>query len=347
MRCVPSLRPRCSPALLLGLSAALLAATPALAEDPPARKVLEDAVAAMGGKEAVARIETLHLVSEMSTMGMTMGLEAYWAKDGSRFIRQYTPEEQAMPGMSMPEMVAGSDGTVRWMKNPMNGQYTLMEEGEFDELEQQALLHMRLLRMDETAKEDFESCENQGRSEFSGRACHKLHVVGKDKEVGDLYFDVENGLPLGFEMSQEDGPMGPAKGTFVIADWRTIDGLKFFQSVTMSIAMGQMTQQVAIKFPTIEVNGVDRKVFELPAAVKELASKQSASADKRLEDFTPQQQAEIKQMLAGLESTTSKAQLEAAIRSLEQSRGFLPADKKETFDYVLREAKKRLDSMKG
>jgi hypothetical protein len=302
------------------------------------REVLREAVEAMGGKKAVNKIKTLQVNMSMSAQGQSLDIETAWAKDGGRYMKQ------AIPGMG--EMVRGFDGKTGWSVNPMTGP-TPLSEREIEEVDDQASMHMNLLRLEQTAKKDFSLLEVVDTSMFDDRECKKLHFVYKDKDVeGYIFFDAKTKLPVGYDLMDEEKG---ADMIMTLSEWEAIDGVKFFRKMMM--AGGGMTAEVNIT--DVKVNAVDKSIFAAPAELTDAGEKKTddgaaaSASGKSLEDFTPEEQAQIKQMLQGFEDVDDPQQLEDTAMRLSQALGFAPPEQRDVLEYVIGDLKKRAAALRG
>lgn len=302
---------------------------------PEAKQILKDSVKAMGGKKAIDKIETLHVTSEMSAAGMAMTTESWWSKAGAYLVNRTMP---------MGEMSMGYDGTIGWMSNPMGG-YAMLTPDQIEDLKDQASMHMKMLRLDKTSKNEFASLQTVDKTTFKERECYKLHFVekGESPAEGYIFFDVKTMLPFGWMASD------PAQGvevTMELTDWKEVEGVKFFGKMSAVAAQGE---SMVMTVTEIGVNDVEASAFEAPAEVKEQASaaKSKPAGSKSLEDFTAEEQQEIKQMLDGFMSIEDPAQLEQAKASIMQGMGFMPPEKKDMMQYVVEQVDKRIAQLRG
>jgi len=329
---------------LTGLNAAAHAAAPA--ELPSVEAVFENCVKAVGGQDAIDKIKTLHVKSDMSMMGMQIKLEQMWAREGGRLVKMNMP---------MGEMHMGTNGKTPWMKTPMG--YQLAGADEAKQMNSQSGMFMFMIDPKTFAEDELGKLEVVGEEEFAGKKCVKLHYVDDEGDEGDVFFDTESGLPVGFANNASDG----SKGTMLLSDWKEIDGVKFFHLISMEMepAPGSPMSRPGpdgkpakttgeIKVSTLEVNTLNDDTFKLPAEVEQLAkdaeaTKSDAPTDTaseiKLEDLTPEQQKEATKLIEGMRRVPEGMRADT-IRQLESSLPTMEEGMRKYMQYVVQELKK-------
>ncbi len=226
---------------------------------PEAKELFAAAMDAIGGREALEKIESSMVKGNVSTPMGRIGMESYFASPNKFLLKQN------MPGMG--DVSMGSDGTVAWMRNPMMG-YELIESDDAEEMMGQASMHNIVLRMEKEFKE-FEVVE---RTSFKNEQCYKVRMKDKEGKEQFAYFLVEGKFLAGMEVTQE-GPMGPATITMEFKDWREYGDIKMFNRMIMN----QMGMNMTMEFEEIEFNNVDNAIFTLPSEIKKLAEQLQAA----------------------------------------------------------------------
>lgn len=241
-------------------------AKPGVSADlPKAKKVIEDAIDAMGGRDAFKSVKSMMFKISITSPAGAAAMEGFTAQGGKFLLKQ------EMGGMMMR---TGSNGKIGWMHHPMAG-YDLMDDEDLPDMQRQAEMHSILLRLDE----EFETMETVGRADFAGKPCYKVRMVPKnDKPKAEdddedatepeqfYFFDVESKLLSGVEATQET-PFGSMTSTMRFDEWKKKGDLNLFTRVRFS----QMGMEAALNFTELELDVVDDAIFELPAEVKKLA----------------------------------------------------------------------------
>ncbi|UYV11316.1 MAG: hypothetical protein NCW75_08360 [Phycisphaera sp.] len=308
---------------------------------PSVDKLAEMTVEAVGGRENIEKVKTLHTVMSMSVQGMAITVESKWSRDGGRFTKSGSPFSNEM---------RGTDGTTAWMKVGQ-GSYMLIDGAQAEQLHDQASLHIEMLNPKKLS-DRMESSEVVAREEFNGRMCYKVRFDSEDTEgERHVFFDASNGMPMGMSETEQT-PMGKQSAKFTLGDWKTIDGVKFFH--TMTIETPQLPDGSAeMKLTTLEVNTLDKDTFALPAEVKELVANadkpaeedtggnEVASGDEiKLEDLPEAYRERTKMMLEQVKQA-GKESIEVALQQYEQVLPNIPeGNDKLTLQYIIQELKK-------
>ena len=314
---------------------------------PTFDEIAEMAVKAIGGREALGKVKTLHTVMSMNVMGSDITMDSKWGREGGRISKTESP-------FGNTEM--GSNGTTAWMKMPTpdgTGRFVLIDGMQAEQMDSQASMHMNILDPKLVA-DNMSSLEVVGKEEFDGRMAHKVRFVPKEEGgYGFMYFDANSGQPLGLQQTQE-GPMGEETSTITLGEWKTVEGVKFFHKMTIS-APSMPGGEIVMTVSKLEVNKLADDAFELPEKVKELAAEaeqdveetdntggnENAGAnDIKLEDLPESYRERASMMVQQIKAGGE----ESIKRSLEQFQQVLDAlpegDDKLTLQYVMQELKK-------
>lgn len=213
---------------------------------PAAEEILAKSIDAVGGKEAIDRIESSYMEAktEIKAQNMTISTKI-WSKGGNFYL------ESDMPGMGLSQ-VWKKDKDV-WSKDPINGLRKL-EGKEAD----QALWSADPM-LAANWKDYFEAAETVGR-----RTVGDLEVLEVELSKGEtslvLLFDAKSFLPAGQSFMQET-PMGEMPIEITYGDYREVEGvMTAFESVTdMQLMSATQTTE------TYEVNvEIDDAKFDPP-----------------------------------------------------------------------------------
>jgi len=235
---------------------ALAAALPMVASSqalPDGNALLAKHVAAIGGREAMAKHSSLHMSGTFSlaAMGIEGPVNVYRAKP-NKFV-------QSIVIGTFGEQAAGFDGTTAWANVPGAG-YRLLSGEMADQTREQADF---FADFPETGR--YTKVETVALEDFEGRKCYKVKLV---KAVGGetiQYFDAETGLAAGAIRTAET-QMGKMDVTIVLSDYAVQGGLKMPAKVVQKTPQGDFT----LVFTGYEWDKVDPAVFNLPDGVKAL-----------------------------------------------------------------------------
>jgi hypothetical protein len=224
---------------------------------PTGRAIIDRYVAAIGGRDAVLRHQSIRSVGtfEMPAAGVK----------GDLTIVQMAPNKMAMtidlPGVG--QMVSGYDGTVGWSINPMQGPRVL-EGKELAQLREDAGPAAMLRSPDR-----IRSSETLELTTMNGKPCYRVKITyHSGRESFDCYSS-ETGLLVSMTQTQES-PMGAVQVTTLFDDWKEFGSLKSATKVRMQmLGQEQLLTVDRIEFDRPE----DAKAVEVPEQIKPLVKK--------------------------------------------------------------------------
>lgn len=230
-----------------GAKAADSASAPAESNLPKAEEVLEKAVEASGGREAIAKIDSFHLVGTISApkLKLTGEVETWW-KGGDFYM------VQNVTGIGVNR--SGKKGDKIWMQETINGLREL--EG----LEAEQHLWASSLMLAANWNEHFESAKTAGVRTVEG--AELIDITLTSKSGAELKLAIDSKTYLVVEQSFEVvNPMGKTPVSMQSQDYRDVDGIKIaFQQVT-DLDLVELTQTLT----KVELNvEVDEAKFAMP-----------------------------------------------------------------------------------
>jgi hypothetical protein len=325
--------------------AAVVAASMAIsaqADSSNTDAVLAKATQAMGGKEAIEKIQSVRSVMATSTGGMTIEIESFWMRDGGRIVRTKMP---------MGQMEMGTDGKTSWKKGPM-GSGPLTKD-DTSQLNNQAGMIIHMLDPAFAAKEQMAELTVMDVETFKDKECHRVHYKNKEGKEGDLFFEVITGLPIGSRNVEKQGDR-EMESTVLFSDWEDTDGIKVFRTMTIE-SPDRPGPMMTVQVKSIEFNGLDSATFTPPSDASPAPSSKPESAPKpaadakeiSLDDLTAEQREQATKMLDGLKKSGNVAVMKQTLSSLEPSLGYMPANQKATMQYVVQELKKEIARLGG
>jgi hypothetical protein len=235
-------------------AAAALWAGPVNAQDlPDGRAVLERYQEAVGGRDVLARFNSMHAKGEFSmpAQGLVAPVELVSARPNRAAMRV------TIAGFG--ELSNGHTGEVAWSLNPMEGP-RLMEGAEKTQAEESARFDSALrLSSIITAAESVE------RTKLAGRDCLKVRLTWQSgRQTYDCYSE-ETGLLVG-TIGTQQSPMGSVEVLTLMEDYREFEGFRMPTRMTMQI-MG-LDQVITLR--EVSFDSVPDSAFELPAEVRGL-----------------------------------------------------------------------------
>jgi hypothetical protein len=220
-------------------------AAPAAAQPlPAARQVLDRYAEAIGGRQAVQRIQSRRLVYEVSAGGMTINMD----------VKQRRPNlGVVLMSTGMGDIRSGFDGTTAWAVTPMGPAIVDGPQGEE--------VRIRSAFDADVLFDVYPTMETTERAEYGGKACYKVRMVTESGAESFRCFDVDTGLMVAVEATQNGMPV-----TAVYEEWREFDGVKYPSRFTSS-AMGQ---QAVTTLVSVEHTDIPASEFVLPTEIKAL-----------------------------------------------------------------------------
>jgi len=185
---------------------------------PSARSILERNLEAMGGRDAIRKVESLKVVGSQKIEGGTIGLVGYWRRPNQL---RWELEADGLVG------VQAYDGERAWALMPFGGDFTPRPlEGEaLAELAAQADL-LEGPTFDLAAKGA--SALLLGREAFDGVPAWKVEVTDARGRKTVHWYDGQSGLELG-NRQRRPGPggMGEIEVVTRLSDYRRVGPILF------------------------------------------------------------------------------------------------------------------------
>ena len=228
------------------------AAPAAKAGLPEAKEIFANYNKAIGGHEAFAKVQSLHMLGSMDVQGMTASVATYTSRP-NKMLMTITIDQFG-------EMKQGFDGTVAWAMNPMAG--ATLVEGEALKAAKDGADFDNLFR--DVA--DFKSAETLEKATIDGKECYKVKTVrASNGSEATECFAVDTHLLVSTTQTQQSME-GPMQTTTTIKEYKEFEGFKFPTQLLVSMPAGEQLMSIS----KVELNKVDAAVFALPTEVKAL-----------------------------------------------------------------------------
>jgi len=225
--------------------------------NPTPEDLLEGAIKAIGGEHAIKSLESFKLHGMIRLPDGRPVIEV----DLATFIGGKVLAVQTFVGIGQTRF--GSDGTTSWEENPSSTNtqvYTLID----DKTLSQKVKQLNWIEWLTKLPLQIDLMEVQGETKFDGEACWILHIEGEGElDSGEQAFFSKSTKRLIGRQTIEHTNEGDAIVNVYFRDWRPVGDLQLFHSVVFD--RGEV--EVAMVFDTIEVNTVDKRIFELPDQV--------------------------------------------------------------------------------
>lgn len=215
----------------------------AKAADLSAEQVIDRYVAALGGKEAIEKVESYKTIGSMSMMGQNLEITQAFKKPNLTYL------SVSMGGMVVQKEVF--NGSVLKMSG-MQGEKQMTEGKEFDAAKANAALCSEMNYI----KNGYQLTV-KGVELLNGKDVYVLEVV-KNGSTTTEYYDVASGLKVKSSAVAET-PQGTVQQVTEYGDYKEVDGILFPYSIKM--ATGGMVMNTTLT--TVEVNkAIDSTMFQ-------------------------------------------------------------------------------------
>ena len=238
---------------------------------PDGKQVYDDFLAAIGGREARAKVKTQRMTGKLK-----MEIPGAGEIAAPIEVLQSSPNKFQLivdfSEIGAGEINQGTNGELAWEVSPQGKR--LLEGAQ----------KTRMLRQADTESTvnpelRYKTIECVGEQEQEGRTVYRVKFVPKDEGPDEMrLFDAETKLLVGTVSTQESA-FGPSPVQTALSDYREVDGLKFpfRNAVTVKLPMGEQKQ--IMEFDEVEVNGqLPAESFAVPEAIKELIAEQEQQA---------------------------------------------------------------------
>jgi hypothetical protein len=225
------------------------AATGAL---PAADKVLDDYVAATGGRAAYEKLETRVSTGTftVASMNQPATFTMYQAAPGKMHLLI------EMPGIGKEER--GTDGQTAWSRSSMTGNRIV------DGDERAQMLRTAALRAEIQWREMYKKVETVGTEDVGGRKAYKVAMHTPEGSVEHRYYDVDTKLLLRTTLV-EKSPMGEVPVDSLTSDYRKVGGILLSHKAVIKA----MSMEQVLTLEKVEHNvAIDPKQFEVPSDVR-------------------------------------------------------------------------------
>jgi hypothetical protein len=236
-------------------------ASPA-AELPAAEGILDRATTAMGGKDAIDRVQSFYYRGTIDLVGQNIhgDLEIWW-KGGDFFMLQ------VVPGLG--EMRAGKQGDEIWAQDPIHGLRRLSGV----EAEQHAWASSLLLAAE--WRRYFDTAKTIAAREVDGREVYDVELGAASGLRVVMSFDAETGLQVGQSFEQVT-PMGKQPFEVRFEDYRDVEGIKLAYRQVIDAKVQQVVQVIT----EVRLNApVDGARFAYPRTGADLVKQVDPGAD--------------------------------------------------------------------
>jgi hypothetical protein len=222
---------------------------PQAAQLTTATQVLDRYKQALGGVEAIQKVQSMTVRGEMERTGMAgKATFVYQAKPFKTLFKMTRPEGT--------ETFAGFDGKVSWTITSKGVE--IDKDTPLDAVRRDADLQYALHQPDYFRKLEF-----AGVTDFEGHRCYWLHGTTNWGKDNNQFYDVQTGLLVGYRFEDD-----ASKATWIVRfeDYKNFGGpLMATKNTSRS---GDRSQ--TFTYESVSYAPLDDSIFELPLAVKTL-----------------------------------------------------------------------------
>jgi len=215
-----------------------------------AAAVLEKYQNALGGVEAIKKVQSETVRGEVEATGMPgKATFVYYAKPFKSLIRVKRPDGG--------EILSGFDGSVSWSVTPQGA--SIDKDTAVEAARRDADLQYALHQPDY-----FQKLEFAGVTDFDGRPCYWLHGTTHWGKDNNQFYDVQTGLLAGYRFQADDSSRRITITLF--QDYKSFGGpLVATQTISRT---GDQTQ--TFTYASVTYDTLADSVFALPQAVRAL-----------------------------------------------------------------------------
>jgi len=222
---------------------------------PDASGLLDKAVAAVGGKDKIAAVESFYVEGKLAVSGQNItGDMKLWWKGGDFYT------EQTMIGIGT--IMGGKQGDKIWSQDPINGLRVLSGT----EAEQYSWGSSLLLAAE--WQRFFTGAQTVAERKLDGRQVYDVELTSKSGAKVLLTFDAESGLQVA-QSFKGSTPLGEMPIAVKIEDYREVGGLKLPHKQVTDAKLAEATQTIT----KLELNGpIDTAKFAMPTGGAEVVT---------------------------------------------------------------------------
>lgn len=239
---------------------------------PEADAVLRRHIDAVGGEEAIRKLDHRSATGEFEYVGM--------GAKGTVKIHQAAPNdfllEMEIPGQL--RMTSGYNGEVAWSIDPISGP-RLLEKELLEEMQKDADFYGDL-----NFAERYPERTTVGKEEFAGKSCYKLKLKTASGRTQDSYYAIDTGLFAGYK-GEIVTLQGKLNAIIQVDDYKTVDGIKIPHKLTTVLPDQHMTQTIVMH--DISHAEFPHDVFNLPKPIQTLVEDQHAADAGKTESPKP------------------------------------------------------------
>lgn len=247
--------------LLPILAVLTVVSSPALAAEhvqrdelPQGTVLLQRFIRAVGGEAAIRNVQSMSASGQIYLPGSEESGQFSWAvADGGRCVFDMT-----FPNLG--HSTFGSDGTIGWESLTL-GDTEVVQELDLSTIDTRRR-RSNWFELALTLPARARTFDTIGLSTFDGIGAFEIRMVDDANRVHHVFFDASTHLLLGVRLI-ERGPLGPADVTIRFGDWKPVESLQLFHSVSIDHA----DVRLRLHFEHVSLQDVPQDRFTPPSTL--------------------------------------------------------------------------------
>lgn len=260
----------CSISILDAQENATAEATAAQANLPDGRKLLDEFIAATGGRENRAAIKSQQMSGKLK-----MSVPGAGDIEAPLTVQQAQPNKFQMivdlSKLGAGTMNQGTNGDIAWDVGPQGAR---LLEGEMKEKTMQRADMSR--EVDPAA--NYETIECVAKEDLDGKPVYKVKFIGKDGGDEEFrFFDADSKLMVK-TITKQKTPLGAIDVETMVSDYRDVGEMKIAFRNEVQVELPMMKQKQVIEFDEIKINEeLPADAFAVPEKIQALIAERAAA----------------------------------------------------------------------
>lgn len=217
--------------------------------DPKAHAVIDRYIKAIGGEEALKKIETRVAKGEMAMPAQGLSITITMSQKAPNKVLV----EQSIAGLM--DATQAFNGTKGWSKDSLLG-FRELEGAELEQLKRESNIRREL-----NLKKDYPVMKLLPDEEIDGRKMRVIEAEDEDGRQERWHFDAETNLLAKMKSKVSLGAQGEIEVTIVTKDYQEFDGVQ----IPMTSEIKNPAFSATMKLKSVEHDvPLDDKMFEAP-----------------------------------------------------------------------------------
>jgi hypothetical protein len=222
---------------------------------PEGTVLLQRFIRAVGGEAAIRDVQSMSASGQIDLPGSDESGQFSWAvADGGRCVFDMT-----FPNLG--QSTFGTDGLIGWESLTL-GNTNTVQQISLSTIESRRR-RSNWFELALTLPARARSFDTIGLSTFDGTAAFEIRMVDETDRIHHVFFDSATNLLLGVRLI-ERGPLGPADVTIRFSNWKPVESLLLFHTVSIDHA----DVHLRLQFDQVSLQDVPQDRFTPPSTLK-------------------------------------------------------------------------------